>query len=455
MRAVLRLIWTYFTATPLMRGLVVLGLVCAGIGMVGYLYYPPWTLGTGMRGTALWLQALILWAPWLGLILLFFATSLLPVIVERLALGRSILVLPGARIALLVSAVATAGLIALLTAFTGVLAFFYYPNEIKPEHVFSRILFVVFGDVSIMYVALWIVAKTRGIWLLIGSLLIAFGIVAPLGLIGRPEGVPAMAWVGIGGWLAFATLLLFGGRLKQKLARSLGTAARLARRKLPDTAYTSGAELDLLLSTSRPWVVALGQAVPIVVTAWLFRQAVNHVVWLFFLTLFTAISGAITSTAAARARVLWLHNAWTRAELFHRVEIAFLRYNAYPLGVLLLLYVGIGSYLDLPTPRLAFGVPLLALGGVASLYLGLMMTRGLGWFEATLGVVTMGLLMTTAVTIGGGGGLEPLDLDPITAIELEVALAALALIYRAIASTRWNALDWMVCRNGPAARLAD
>ena len=444
MRAVLRLIWTYFTATPLMRGLTAIGLVCVGIGMISYLYYPPWTLGTGMRRSPLWLQAAGIWAPWLGLIMLFFASSLLPVIVERLAFGRLILVLPGARIALLVSAIVTASLIATLTAFTGVLAFFYYPNELKPDDVFSRILFIVFGDVSVMYVALWIVAKTRGIWLLIGSLLIAIGIVSPLGLIGRPEGVPPIGWLGIGVWLAFAALLLFGGRLKQQVARSLAAPAQLARRVLPGAAYASGAELDLLLGTSRPWIVALGQAVPIVAAAWLFSH--EEVGWLFFLTLFTAISGAITSTAAARSRVLWLRNAWTRAELFHRVELAFWRYNAYPLGVLLLLYVAIGSYLEFSTPLLAFGLPLLALGSIVSLYLGLMMTRGLGWFEAALGIVTMGLLMMTAVTIG------PKTLDRVAAVELEVTLAVLALIYRTIASARWNALDWMVCRNGPATR---
>jgi len=445
MRAVLRLIWTYFTATRLMRWLTVLGLVCVSSGMIGYLYYPPWTLGTGMRHSAVWLQSIPLFAPWWGLILLFFASALLPVIVERLAFGRLILVLPGARIALLVSAVATAGLIAVLTALTGVFAFYYYPNGIKPEHIFSRILLVVFSDVSLMYVALWIVGKTRGIWLLIGSLLIAFGILMPLGLIGLPSGVPAVVWVGIAGWVGFALLLLFGGRLKQKLARSLAAAAQLARRVLPSVGYASGTELDLLLGTRRPWLVALGQAVPVVTAAWLFRQ---HTVWLFFLTLFTAISGAITSTAAARSRVLWLRNAWTRAELFHRVEIAFWRYNAYPLGVLLVLYVAIGSYLEISTPRLALGVPLLALGSIASLYLGLMMTRGLRGFEAALGIVTMGLLMTTAVTIGDEA------LDRVTAIELEVALAALALIYRTLASSRWNALDWMVCRNGPGTRAA-
>jgi hypothetical protein len=100
------------------------------------------------------------------------------------------------------------------------------------------------------------------------------------------------------------------------------------------------------------------------------------------------------------------------------------------------------------TPRLAFGVPLLALGSVASLYLGLLMTRGLHWFEAALGILTMGLLMATAVAIGDD------VLNRVTVVELELTLLALAVIYRTMASARWNALDWMVCRNGPATRAA-
>ena len=63
--------------------------------------------------------------------------------------------------------------------------------------------------------------------------------------------------------------------------------------------------------------------------------------------------------AAARSRVLWLRYGWTRIELFRRVESAYWRYNAYPLGLLLLLYVGIGSYLEFTTPQLALGLPLL------------------------------------------------------------------------------------------------
>jgi hypothetical protein len=444
MTAALRLVWTYFTATPLMRGLLVLGLACAAAGMPLYLYYPPWTLGNGMRGEALWLQTALLFAPWLGLILLFCASALLPSIVERIAFGRSVAILPGARVAVLISVTATALLISVLTALTGFLAFFYYPVELRPANVFGRTLAVVFCDVSIMYVALWIVGKTRGIWMLIGSLLILVGIVLPLGLIGMPSGLPRYIWFGVAVWLAFAALLWFGGRLRLEPGGAGFAPLRILTRTFGETSYTSGAELALLLGTTRPWVVALGQAVPVVASAWLFASEPRG--WLFFLTLLTAISGAITSTAAARCRAVWLRNAWTRAELLQRVESMYWRYNAYPLGVLLLLYVAIGSYLEASTPLLALGVPLLALGSITSLYLGLVMTRGLGWLEAALGILTMGMLMATAFWLVGA---TP---DAVTAIEFELALAGLALLYRGMARARWKALDWMVCRRDPAER---
>ena len=62
-------------------------------------------------------------------------------------------------------------------------------------------------------------------------------------------------------------------------------------------------------------------------------------------------------------------------------------------------------------------VLLLALGSVVSLYLGLLMTRGLGWLETVLGIGTMGMLIATAASIG----LKAPDL--LTASALEGVLA--------------------------------
>lgn len=439
MKAVARLVYTYFAATSLMRGLSVAGLVLAVAGMTSYLFSPPLTLGTGVRHDAIWIQTVLLVAPWLGLITLFLATTHLPVVVERLAFGRLILILPGARIRLLASVALTAAFIAVLTGLGGVVAFLYFPQPFRPEHIFSRVFTVVFADISVMYVALWLVGKTRGVWLLLGSLLVGFGVLAPLNLIGRPSGVPGLVWVGVAGWAIFATLLLGGARLRHSL---IGTISRARSVLRPRARYESGGELTWLLGTSRPWIVAVGQAVPLVAIAWLN----DPVVWLFFLTLFSAISGAITSLAPGRSRTLWLRYGWTRDEIFQRVETAYWRYNAYALGVLLVLLVAIGSYREYSTQLLALGASLLVLSSVVSAYLGLTMTRGLRWPEAIAGIATTLLLLFAAVL-----ATRP---NPDLGLLVQLGLVALAVVYRVIARARWHSLDWMVCRPPPAARPA-
>jgi hypothetical protein len=276
-------------------------------------------------------------------------------------------------------------------------------------------------------------------------LLIAIGMIAPLAAIGRPSGVSPMTAVGLVLWLVFAALVLFGGRLRHGGSRAAATLLRRARELLPRMSYAPGTELDLLLGTTRPSVVAIGQAVPLVFAAWLIPDLGASI---FFLTMFTAISGAITSTAAARSRVLWLKLGWTRAEMFQRVEAAYWHYNAYPLGVLLLLFIGFGAYRELSTPVLALGVPLLVLGSVVSSYLGLMMTRGLRWLEIVLGIGIMTLLIRASLAVIDA------DANMALAIELELVLVALALLFRFWARKRWLKLDWLVCRDVALTRGA-
>ena len=446
MSAITRLVWTYFTATPLSRWLAALGLVLIVAGLSGYLYYPVWTFGTGMRSSLPeWYQALLQTGPWYGLLMLFFASSTLTAVVERLLLGRGAYVLPGGRLCLLLSVLVTAAIIALLMATAASLFFLNYPAGLKPEDLFSRAWLVTFSNVGLMYMALWIVGKARGIWLLIGSLLIAAGIVVPLGAIGMTSGVPPMTAAGLILWAAFAAFVLLGGRFRHIGSSAFATLMRRVRELPPRMSYAAGAEIDLLLGTTRPWVVAIGQAVPLAFAGWLIPDLGAS---LFFLTMFTAISGAITSTAAARSRVLWLKLGWTRAQMFRLVEAAYWRYNAYPLGVLLLLFIGFGAYRELSTPVLALGVPLLVLGCVVSSYLGLMMTRGLRWLEIVLGIGTMTLLIRASLAV--------IDADArmALAIELELVLVGLALTFRFWARKRWLNLDWLVCRDTALTRGA-
>ena len=76
MRAVARLVWVVFTATPLLRWFAGVGAAAFLAGLVGYLMIPAWSLGSGSRPEGLWLQALVEALPFIGLLLLTIGFSL-------------------------------------------------------------------------------------------------------------------------------------------------------------------------------------------------------------------------------------------------------------------------------------------------------------------------------------------------------------------------------------------
>lgn len=447
MKTVARLVWTYFTATPLMSGLTALGIVLYGAGIVDLLNIPRWTLGSGFnhRYSLFW-QGMLDALPWFAVTVLFFASTSLPAVVQRLAFGRQICALPRGRALLFLSAVLTAGLIALLTAISAVLAFLGFPTALDSASIFFRSFGVAFVDYGLMYVAIWIVGRFHGVWLLLGALLVLAGVALPLRFIAWPS-VP-LAWpisAGLAGWACFGAVILAGPRFGPGLAAVRGSLASIAGRIVPGTNYAPGSEQALLLGTGRPWIMAFGQIVPVAAAASLIN---DDRVLLFWLTILSAISAAITTHAAARSRALWLRTGWTRSELFRRVESAFWRHNAYPLGVLLLLLVGVGSLRGFSTQLMSFGIALLVLSAVLSSYLGLMMTKGLGWRDAALAAGTMLLLMTAALLIARARA------DTTLIVMLQLGLAALAIGYRYSAKSRWEAIDWMRCRSKPGSGRA-
>ena len=448
MTTIARLMWTYFTGTPLLRGLSTLGIVLLAAGSAILLYLPYATFGTGLAsGWPQLVQALLIAVPWLAIIVLFFASSLMPVIVYRMAFGRHACVLPNGRLLLYASAAGTAALLSLISAALVVLAFSSLNTPLEPREIFVRTLAISFVNNGIMYVVLWIISRLQGIWLLAGGLLAVLGVTMPLTYIGSPTA--PLGWgvfAGLGGWGAVGALFMFGRRLRHMLGNQLARFARGVARLFPQAHYRPGAQARVLLGVGPPWTVALGQVIPILAATWLISVPG---VWLFFLTLFSAVSGAITSFAAGRSRSLWLRSAWSRAELFHAVEAAYWRHNAYSLGVLVLLLVLLGSFLNFSTTLMALGIPLLALGAAVSSYLGLMMTKGLGWLEAVLAASTMALLMAAAILAADE------DVSIATTAALEAVLVLLAVLYRSIAKSRWTRLDWMLCRDDmQAARSA-
>ncbi len=125
--------------------------------------------------------------------------------------------------------------------------------------------------------------------------------------------------------------------------------------------------------------------------------------------------------------------------MFARVEAAFWKHNSYALVLLLILLAAVVRFYDLPARVVPLGIPLLVLGMVLSTYLGLAMTRGLRWIEASLAIAIMLALMGVAVLAAG-----PHDERIVMALEIVFALFAVTL--RFVARHRWHHLDWTLCR---------
>ena len=441
MKAVLRLIVTYFTGTPVLRGITALGVIGVVGGCAALVYLPP-LVGSqgGPSRFALWQETLFTLTPIAGLLCLVFGPSLLPTLFARLASSHYVYVLPYGRVKLLASAFVTLALVGLVAALT--ITAYYYRSPLALERVFERALVVSLLTASLLYVVLWLKSRSSSpMGLLVGSLATIATLVLPIRFIAWPSRPLATYWILWALlWCAFGAVFLLAPRHKAALGR-LNLTDRSA-----SAAYDGGNEIAFLIGTARPWALAFGQVVPILMATYFLNGFQPNMApsapspWLFFLTILSILSGAVASLAATRSRGLWLRAHWTRAELFRRVEDAFWRHNSYALGVLLVMLVGVGTYFYLPTAMLAFGMGLLALGTALSTYLGLMITRRIGWTETALAVATMLALMLVAVYVSAPGTPRA------KIVALEVLLFAATWVFRDFARRRWTNLDWMLCR---------
>jgi hypothetical protein len=236
-------------------------------------------------------------------------------------------------------------------------------------------------------------------------------------------------------WTVFGAGFMLWPRLKAVIARG---ASRRSLASVRESREVIGREFELLMGTANPWVLIAALVLPsIIATQFIYDLPA---VWLYFLTLFSVVAGAVAGQAAERSRALWLRGDWSREALFSQVEQTYWRHNGIVLVSLLLFMIAIGLYAKFPASFLAAGLPLLVLGTLLSTYNGLMITRGLRWFEATLGCTVMGGLMLVAMLAARR------KVDVSTVVALEVLLAALVLVLRAEARRRWLQIDWTLCR---------
>ncbi len=454
MKTVARLLRVYFTGTPLLRGLSAFGAAAVLVGTGALLYFPPLLAQVaGPSSFSLVGEMFLMMLPVVGATALLFGGSLMPSMVSRLATSHYANVLPHARGKLLMSAFF---MVVSLAALAGLISLAYYANMGYPlDAGFLRTLAGSFLTYSLLYLVLWLVSFSRNpLALLGGSLLIVFTLLLPLRFMNltvplRFAIVPAVVL-----WLLTACGLLFAPRLKRGLGRILG-ARQLRKSAALVTEHRGGDRIDLVLNTAQPWVLALGQIVSILVAAYFvqwsygpFAIDIKAKVWLFYLTILSMLSGAAASFAASRSRALWLRAHWTRADLFARAEASFWRQNSYALGILLVTMAVVGTSIALPTRALAFGLATLTLSMVVSTYLGLTVTRSIGWMQTLLAIGSMLLLLATALYA------TDRSIDASTIVGLEALLAALALFLRYLARGRWLELDWMLCRPDSTTRTA-
>lgn len=447
MTAVARLVLVYFTGTTLRFSLSVAGAAAILAGTVAMAFLPPLTAQHGLPSRfSLAEEALLMLLPIAGITALLFGGSLMPALVLKLSTSRHASVLPHARGKLLASAIVTVALVALVAACASLA---YEGLGIPLPVVFQRTLATGFATYTLLYVVLGIASRGRSALVIIGgALLVIATMLLPLRFLNpatplRWATIPAVAL-----WAAIAAALLFAPRLN-----AWAIKLRVLLASTGSSRYSGREEVELMVGTGRPWLLALGQILPAVAAVYLLSQLYGNVavdikakVWLFYLTLVSVLVSATASTAAARSRALWLRAHWTRPELFARIEAAFWKRNCYTLGVLILTMVIAGTQFALPTRALAFGVALLALSTALSTYLGLMITRTLGWKETALAVAGVLLLLATSVYATDRSATL------VTVAMLELALAVSAAFLRELAHRRWSNLDWMLCRPDSTTR---
>jgi hypothetical protein len=438
-KAIARLIYTNFTGTTLLRVVTLAGIVAGVGGSALLLSLPPLTGGSGNPSRfSLAMEAFFFLLPVAGALCFVFGAALLPAVFARLASSHYLYVLPYGRAKLLASAFATVALSSVFVA--GIVTMYYYKTPLALDLVFQRAIAVSFVTASFLYVVLWLIGKSGPIGLLVGTFVTVATLIVPIRFIMLPSTSLALPWTACAVlWGAFAAGFLLAPRAKAPLGRLRHALARLT-----GSSYRGGGEIDFLVGTARPWTLAAGQIVPILIATYVMSTfAFLAPVWLFFLTIVSVTTGAVATLAATRSRALWLRARWTRAELFRHVEGSFWRYNCYTLGVLLLLLVGIGDTIGVPTRVLAFGMGLLALGSALSTYIGLIVTARIGWSDVVLAAAAILALMAAAVHISSPG---PPEAPTMTLVALEAGIAAFTFVVREIARRRWSRLDWMLCR---------
>jgi hypothetical protein len=432
MRTVLRLVFTFFTGTPIARALTIAGLALFGASILTVTYLPQ--------------TAYMLAFALVGQLALFLGSGLMPMMFGRMAQGHALQMMPFGRVKLLASALITVAIVGLPAGLTTPIAYVAanggrladvskYPGAVDFLIEMGLLIYTsVALIVGWLYLIMWFNVSQRNLAGLAKSLFIILLVV----FVPARELEDQSATIGWNLtqlaviWTVFGAGFLWWPRVK----RILATLRPNLRSSSGNDTW--GKEVALILGTHNPWLLVGAMALPMLIAT---RAGTSSPgIWLFVLTIFSTVTAAVAGQAASRSRALWLRSSASRAELFAEVERSFWRHNAVVLGILLALMIGIGSYVRLPGQLLAGGLPLLILGSLSSTYLGFTLTRGLRWPEICVGAAVMLTLMSVALLLGA----NMVNLALVFAIE--ALLLAVVFVLRVVARRRWSRIDWIECR---------
>jgi hypothetical protein len=432
MSTVLRLVFTFFTGTPITRGLTIGGLVLFGASILSVTYLPQ--------------TAYLLAFALVGQLTLFLGSGLMPMMFGRMAQGHALQMMPFGRVKLLAAALISVAVVGLPAGLITPIAYAAstgaklaevskYPGAVDFLVDMGLLIYTsVALIVGWLYLIMWFNVSQRNLAGLAKSLFIILLVVfVPARELEDQSATIHWNLIQLAViWTVFGAGFLWWSRVKRAVAP--------LRPNLRSSSGndTWGKEVALILGTHNPWLLVGAMVLPMLIATR--AGASSPGIWLFVLTIFSTVTAAVAGQAASRSRALWLRSSASRAELFAEVERSFWRHNAVVLGILLALMIGIGSYVRLPGQLLAGGLPLLVLGTLSSTYLGFTLTRGLRWPEICIGAAVMLTLMSVALLLGA----NVVNLGVVYAIE--ALLLAVVFVLRAVARRRWSRIDWIECR---------
>jgi hypothetical protein len=440
-KTVLRLLTVYFTGTRLQRWMSLFALILLSLGLLGLWKYSALLLvgpRTTLSNGSIAFSALVWMAPILGVLALFFSAALMPIVFGHMARAKHLHVLPYGRWKLLISVVLVLAFVAMM--FGGVVEALYVSFPIDQGPVFGKAMAIAALTFSPMYLFVGLINRAKGaLGSLGGAMLIIPCLALPFHFVQIPQPplrLPLL--IGSAIFVVCAGAFLTAPRWRNWAPSGMPPWGLPRTRSRSE--YRAGSEFALLVGVARPWMLSAWLIFPVGV-ATLFVRSAN--IWLCYFMLCSVICGGISSLSVSRSRSLWLRGPWSRSQLLVLLEALYWRQNAYCVTVLLVLLVVIGSYLGFPSSLLAIGIPLLLVGAAIGTYLGLMMTRGIGWLDAMCAACAMLLMLVIA--------LYGVEMPIAVLVGLDVAVVVLAITFRSLAQRRWSRLDWVLCR-APAQR---